>query len=239
MKSSLQNFTKGAAGMVSLSWLILSLSSCAWNERGTSRHSALTKAKASAELAALARKPAQTAQPTLYDWRGDTLPGRPSIRIVLGEQKAYIFRGGQEAGWTYLASGTSAHNTPTGTFTILEKLAQKSSNTYGVIVNSAGNVVNRDARSGRDPVPRGGRFVGAPMPYWMRLTSYGVGMHAGPIPRPGLPASHGCIRLPEAMARKLFDIVQVGTPVTIIGHAPDSRPAVANSNGTWSSGGAE
>jgi hypothetical protein len=241
MKSPLQNFIKGAAGTVCLSGLILSLSSCTWSGRGTvaSRHSAADRARASAELAALARKPAQTAQPALYDWRGDNLAGRPAIRIVLGEQKAYIFRGGQEAGWTYLASGTSAHNTPTGTFTVLEKLARKSSNTYGVMVNSAGNVVNWDARSGRDSVPRGGRFVGASMPYWMRLTSYGIGMHAGPIPRPGLPASHGCIRLPEKMAAKLFEIVEVGTPVTIIGHAPDPHAVLANSGGTWRSGGAE
>jgi hypothetical protein len=232
MKSSLRNFTRGAAVLVCLSWLALSLTSCAWNQRWADRHSAAAKVKASAELAALAK-------PTLYDWRGDSLSGRPSIKIVLGEQKAYIFRDGQEAGWTYLASGTSAHNTPTGTFTVLEKQAQKSSNLYGVIVDSAGNVVDSDARSGRDAIPRGGRFVGAPMPYWMRLTSYGIGMHAGPIPRPGLPASHGCIRLPEGMAARLFDIVEVGTPVTIIGHAPDPSAVVANGDGTWRSGGAE
>ena len=121
----------------------------------------------------------------------------------------------------------------------MEKQAQKSSNLYGVIVNSSGNVVDSDARSGRDAIPRGSRFVGAPMPYWMRLTSYGIGMHAGPIPRPGLPASHGCIRLPEAMAAKLFEIVQVGTPVTIIGHAPTPHSMVADADGIWRSGGAE
>jgi hypothetical protein len=226
MKSPLRNITLSAAALV-----CVSLSSCASNEHGAGRHSALAKAKAAAELAAL--------NPTLYDWRGEALPGRTAIRIVLGEQKAYIFRGGHEAGWTYLASGISTHNTPTGNFTILEKQAQKSSNTYGVIVNSAGNVINWDAKSGRDHIPPGGHFVGAPMPYWMRLTSYGVGMHAGPIPRPGLPASHGCIRLPEKMAAKLFEIVEVGTPVTIIGHAPNSRVAVANRDGTWKAGGAE
>ena len=53
------------------------------------------------------------------------------------------------------------------------------------------------------------------MPYWMRITSWGVGMHAGPIPDPGSPASHGCIRLPHEMARTLFSVVQIGTPVTI------------------------
>jgi hypothetical protein len=189
-----------------------SLSSCAWNQRLAEERAETAKANA---------------QPQLYDWRGDAIPGPASVRIVLNEQKAYIFRNGQEAGWTYLASGTSAHNTPTGTFSILEKQAQKSSNTYGVIKNAAGDVVDWDAKAGRDPVPRGGHFVGAPMPYWMRLTSYGIGMHAGPIPHPGLPASHGCIRLPEQMAVKLFNVVDVGTTVTIEGHAPSPQDYVA------------
>ena len=53
------------------------------------------------------------------------------------------------------------------------------------------------------------------MPYWMRLTSYGIGMHAGIIPKPGEAASHGCIRLPKELAPVLFESVNVGTPVTI------------------------
>jgi lipoprotein-anchoring transpeptidase ErfK/SrfK len=53
------------------------------------------------------------------------------------------------------------------------------------------------------------------MPYWMRLTSYGIGMHAGVIPKPGEAASHGCIRLPKPLAPILFEVVKEGTPVTI------------------------
>jgi hypothetical protein len=192
------------------------LSSCALNERWTEQQAAAARLRAAAEMQ----------RPALYDWRGDLIGGPPTVNIVLNEQKAYIFRGGQEAGWTYLASGTSAHNTPTGTFRIMEKKQEKSSNTYGVIVNAAGHVVDGDAKAGRERVPAGGRFVGAPMPYWMRLTSYGIGMHAGPIPQPGLPASHGCIRLPQEMAAKLFEIVEVGTPVVITGHAPSRQEYV-------------
>ena len=58
-------------------------------------------------------------------------------------------------------------------------------------------------------------YVPAPMPYWMRLTSYGIGMHGGLIPEPGKPASHGCIRMPKRFVPVLFDSVEVGTPVTI------------------------
>jgi hypothetical protein len=53
------------------------------------------------------------------------------------------------------------------------------------------------------------------MPYWMRLTSYGIGMHGGLIPEPGKPASHGCIRLPKQFVPLLYEAVDIGTPVTI------------------------
>jgi lipoprotein-anchoring transpeptidase ErfK/SrfK len=91
---------------------------------------------------------------------------------------------------------------------------------YGIIVDADGEVVNWNATAGVSKIPKGGHFVGAPMPHWMRLTSGGVGMHAGEIPNPGMPASHGCIRLPAEMAEKLYEVVEVGTPVTITGSAP-------------------
>jgi len=50
----------------------------------------------------------------------------------------------------------------------------------------------------------------------MRITGYGVGMHAGAIPNPGSPASHGCIRLPRDMAETIFQNVSVGARVTIM-----------------------
>lgn len=58
------------------------------------------------------------------------------------------------------------------------------------------------------------------MPYYMRLTGDGVGMHAGPIPNPGSRASHGCIRLPRAFAPILFASTSIGTPVKIVGDGP-------------------
>jgi hypothetical protein len=166
----------------------------------------------------------QTQAPPLYDWHGDGEPGPTTVNIVLNEQKAYIYRGGQPAGWTYLASGKPGHDTPTGTFTVLEKMPHKASETYGSIVNSSGQVINSDAEAGRDSIPAGGHFVGAPMPHWMRLTGSGIGMHAGYIPHPGLPASHGCIRLPAAMAATLYDVVDVGTKVVVTHDAPASTP---------------
>ena len=84
------------------------------------------------------------------------------------------------------------------------------------IVDAGGSTVKADADARRDSPPEGGRFVYAPMPYWMRLTWRGIGMHAGRIPRPGSPASHGCIRLPREFATQLFQLVRIGTPVRII-----------------------
>lgn len=163
---------------------------------------------------------AEVDEEDLYEWEGDDMEGKVSIEISLEEQKAYITIGGEEAGWTYVATGTKRYPSPTGTFKVIEKTENKRSNRYGVIYNADGEVVNRDAKSTRDKVPAGGNFEGASMPYWMRLTNYGVGMHAGYIPNPGHPASHGCIRMPEDMAEILFEIVKLGTQVKITGTAP-------------------
>ncbi|QIF03378.1 L,D-transpeptidase family protein [Roseimicrobium sp. ORNL1] len=164
-----------------------------------------------------------TLQPTLYEWHGATDASGPTkVRIALNEQKAYIYKGDQQAGWTYLASGRGGFQTPQGTYRISEKKEQKNSSKYGIIVDSEGNVVDGEATLGVDRIPPGCRFVGASMPYWMRLTGNGIGMHAGNIPNPGYPASHGCIRLPRGMAATLYDVVDVGTVVTISGTAPRS-----------------
>lgn len=51
------------------------------------------------------------------------------------------------------------------------------------------------------------------MPFFMRLNCLDFGMHAGVVPN--YPASHGCIRLPAAVAQKIFSEIPVGTMVTI------------------------
>jgi hypothetical protein len=54
----------------------------------------------------------------------------------------------------------------------------------------------------------------ADMPYTLRLTGDGIALHASEV-RPGA-ATHGCIGLPPAFARKLFDAAAIGDPVTIV-----------------------
>lgn len=160
--------------------------------------------------------PPLASQPVMYVWNGSSKPGPLSVNIDLSEQKAYLFKGGENVGWTYVATGRSGFSSPTGTFRIMEKIVDKRSNRYGMIVDSNGDVVNSNATAGVSRVPPGCHFVGARMPYWMRITGYGVGLHAGAIPNPGSPASHGCIRLPRDMAETIFQNASVGTRVTIM-----------------------
>ena len=65
---------------------------------------------------------------------------------------------------------------------------------------------------GKDPRPAGARFIGAPLPYFLRIYG-GVGMHAGYLP--GYAASHGCIRMPAGQARRFYGAAPIGTPVII------------------------
>lgn len=53
----------------------------------------------------------------------------------------------------------------------------------------------------------------AKMPFFMRLSARDFGLHQGVVP--GYPASHGCIRVPAGMAKKLFGQIPVGTLVSI------------------------
>lgn len=58
------------------------------------------------------------------------------------------------------------------------------------------------------------RSYNADMPHTLWLTRDGVAIHGSRV-REGA-ATHGCIGLPDAFARKLFDMVQPGDPVVIV-----------------------
>jgi len=57
-------------------------------------------------------------------------------------------------------------------------------------------------------------YENAEMPYFMRLSGSDIGLHEGVVPRG--PASHGCVRLPGAAARSLYQRMRLGDPVTIV-----------------------
>jgi hypothetical protein len=77
------------------------------------------------------------------------------------------------------------HPTPMGIFTVISKSRWHVSNIYS----------------------------GAPMPYMQRITWSGIALHAGKLP--GYPASHGCIRLPEHFATRLWALSKIGARVII------------------------
>lgn len=149
---------------------------------------------------------------TVSYWDGDGLAGKPSIKISLGEQRAYFYKGAELVGVSQLSTGREGLDTPTGTFKITQKDKDHFSSKYGDYVDADGNVVVPNIDLTKDPKPPGTTYKGAPMPYFMRVVG-GVGMHAGYLP--GYAASHGCIRMPEFMAENFFRNVTDGTAVTI------------------------
>ena len=141
-------------------------------------------------------------------------PGNVSIYISLGKQRAYFRVYEEIAVDAPISSGKRAGMTPPGSYTILEKDSDHRSNIYGDFVNPrTGRVVRAGISTRIDSAPSGTVFRGAPMRWFMRLTPTGVGMHTGILP--GYPASHGCIRLPEEIAKLFYDRVKIGTPVTV------------------------
>jgi lipoprotein-anchoring transpeptidase ErfK/SrfK len=141
-----------------------------------------------------------------------------SLEISLGEQRGFLLVRTAIAMDFPVATGKKSHPTPAGDYTIRAKEKNYSSNLYGKIYDAFDVVLVSDADLRTDLVPEGGRFEGAIMPYWMRLTDTGVGLHVGYVP--GRPASHGCIRLKRDAATEIFELVRVGTPVVIAQNAP-------------------
>jgi len=141
------------------------------------------------------------------------MSGSPAIKISLGDQMAYFYKGGQLAGVSAVSTGREGLDTTTGSFHIIQKDKNHRSTIYGDYVDADGNIVKKDVDNTKDPQPKGTHFLGSPMPNFMRVVG-GTGMHEGYLP--GYPASHGCIRMPGNMAEAFYDNTQLGTPVTIV-----------------------
>lgn len=141
------------------------------------------------------------------------IKGEKHIIVDLGAQKILYYVGNTMVGFSAMSSGKEGYNTPKGSYKIIQKDAKYKSNTYGVAKNKAtGATVIDDFNAQKDKLPAGCYFDAAPMPYWMRITG-GYGMHVGFVT--GYPVSHGCIRLPEKMAKIFFENTPLGTKVTI------------------------
>lgn len=146
-------------------------------------------------------------------WHGEGVEGSPSMRISLSEQKVYFLKSGRVVGMSPISSGRESHATRPGSFKITEKDIDHKSNLYGDYVDSTGFILKKEVDVRKDPKPKGAKFDGANMRYFMRVTG-AIGMHEGYLP--GYPASHGCIRLPSKMAEIFYHESSVGTPVQIV-----------------------
>jgi peptidoglycan hydrolase-like protein with peptidoglycan-binding domain len=112
--------------------------------------------------------------------------GEPMTLIVsVGQQKIDVYRGTNLVASSAVSTGTAAHPTMIGAFSVLEKQRWHHSNIYS----------------------------GAPMPWMNRITWSGTALHAGVVP--GYPASHGCIRLLYSFAPTLYQMTSVGDNVII------------------------
>ena len=172
---------------------------------------ALTCPVAAGALTALFISGCAEIENTVYDVRG-LPPGKISVVVDLTAQEAYLYAGGQLALKASISTGREGYNTSPGRYKIIEKDIDHRSSIYGEYVLD-GVVIKPDANVHKDPKPRGAIFIGAPMPYFMRIYD-GVGLHEGDLP--GYPASHGCIRMPGSKAKRFFAAVKLGTPVKVV-----------------------
>ncbi len=142
-----------------------------------------------------------------------TSPGDTRLIISVSKQRGMLMNGADVIIDYPICSGRPGHETPLGRFHVLEKTEEKRSNRYGRLYDASGECINKDPDMTIDKIPEGGRFEGAEMRYWLRITWDGIGHHIGPVKR--YPASHSCIRGPSSTMPLVFSKVKVGTPLTV------------------------
>lgn len=120
-----------------------------------------------------------------WDESGAPADGPVVITVDLEAQTLSIFRGGYEIGAAAVLYGRDDKPTPLGAFPITQKRARHVSNLYG-----------------------------APMPYMMRMTNDGISIHGSDSVAPGY-ATHGCVAVPNAFAKKLFEAAKLGDIVIV------------------------
>src|SRR6266436_4540668 len=115
----------------------------------------------------------------------DPPKGPLQVIISIADQRVSLFDNGALIARSSVSTGTQGHPTPLGVFSVISKQRWHRSNIYSA----------------------------APMPYMQRIAWSGIALHAGFVP--GHPASHGCIRLKNDFAARLWHLTKRGTRVII------------------------
>jgi hypothetical protein len=116
---------------------------------------------------------------------GEMPKGPLQIIVSIDHQKVTLFSNGVRVAQGPVSTGVPGHPTPMGVFSIIEKDRYHRSNLYS----------------------------NAPMPFMQRITWSGVALHEGVLP--GYPASHGCIRMSQDFAQKLWPTTKLGARVIV------------------------
>ena len=118
--------------------------------------------------------------------RPKDFPNGPlQIIVSITDQRVSLFDNGTLIARSSVSTGIQGHPTPLGVFSVIDKQRWHRSNIYSA----------------------------APMPYMQRITWSGIALHAGVVP--GHPASHGCIRLKNDFAARLWHLTKRGARVII------------------------
>ena len=143
-----------------------------------------------------------------------TNPNNVRVKVSLQNRMVYVLEGDKPLLIAATAIGLPTKPTPKGNFRVIEKIPTKRSGSYGFWVG--GNTIIAGTSS---QCPGSGyRYIGFPMQYWVGFAP-GYGIHVGsvwPIPR-----THGCLRVHEHAARELYELVRLGTPVSIAETQPE------------------
>ncbi len=112
-------------------------------------------------------------------------PSELRVEISIASQRATLIKNEKPIESTTISTGVQGKETKKGTYIVTNK----------------------------EPLHISTIYKGAKMPFFMRLNCGDFGMHQGVVT--GSPASHGCVRLPAAIARRWYSRVPVGTEVSI------------------------
>ena len=126
-------------------------------------------------------------------------------------QRALLYIGNEVAVDSPCTTGKSGKRTPSGSFKVTSKIKDKRSNIFGRYYKNGKVVYGGDRRKYHGSYDK---YVGSSLPYWMRLTDDGIGLHgSSSIKR--YPGSNGCIRLPHSIAPTFYYRTNTSTPVIV------------------------